>query len=142
MPFAPSIFSAFCRPDGSICVYPIGYFVVFLIECKSFHAPITFIHSTIVLATSQHRPCPQRTPEGRRFHFLSSGMGPWLTAIHTPAGRVLLPEGLSHGLKQSTGLCLPSLRSGRPFESLPACSSKSTKKDTLMGIPLFSNGYY
>ena len=73
MPFAPSIFSAFCRPDGSICVYPIGYFVVFLIECKSFHAPITFIHSTIVLATSQHRPCPQRTPEGTRLHFLPLG---------------------------------------------------------------------
>ena len=73
MPFAPSIFSAFCRPDGSICVYPIGCFVVFLIECKSFHAPITFFHSTIVLATSQHRPCPQRTPEGTRLHFLPLG---------------------------------------------------------------------
>ena len=57
----------------------------------------------------------------------------WLTAIHTPAGRVLLPEGLSHGLKTVHRTVLPSLRSGRPFESRPGYQKSGCPN----GQPLF-----
>ena len=62
---------------------------------------------------------------------MRGGMGVGLKRANTPFGVPSCSDGLSHGLRKCPlDTFLPSLRSGRPFESLPA---ESQRADALVG---------